>query len=216
MRVLIASRTPSLVTSLIGELVSSSGRFQFVGAIDPGLGSTLVEWAGQTDILLIDSESFLRSRDQPGARSPDWLCHFQTFVLAEGPEVLDVVSRRVMRLILLPTEGRLGPLIHLATQGFTGFSADVLENLRKDLYRMDIVAAMPLDERQVLDFLGAASSAREIEVATGFSPSQVKALTQTVIRKLRLRNRTAVAAFATTHRPPENGTLPPRFPVTSR
>lgn len=215
MRVLIASKTPSLVTSLIGELVSSSGRFQFVGAIDSGLGYALVEWAGQTDILLIDSDSFLRVKNRPDAKSSDWLGHFQTFVLAEGAEVLDVVSRRVMRLILLPTEGRLAPLIYLAAQGYTGFPAEVMENLRQDLYRMQIVAAMPANERQVLGHLGAARSAREIEMATGFTPMRVKALTQTVIRKLRLRNRTAVAAFAAIHRQPENGTLSSHFPTSA-
>jgi DNA-binding CsgD family transcriptional regulator len=54
------------------------------------------------------------------------------------------------------------------------------------------------DERRMLYYLGRCLPNREIAANTGLSESRVKTLVYILTRKLRMKNRTAVAVFAAT------------------
>lgn len=200
-RVLIASRAPQLVASLIHEIESTKGAFLFAGAIDPDLGGALQSWTRASDVLLIDDESFLRIWKRFGHNPPTWLMQGRLVVLAESGQIVEVahLMRRQFHLIALPILDRLGLLMQLALLGYVVLPAAVVETLRISGDRLQTVRSMPMEERRVLAHLGTASSAADIETAMDIHQGRVKALTQSVIRKLHLSNRTAVAVFVTTH-----------------
>lgn len=200
-RVLIASKAPELVAELVEQLSRNGGGFQFVGASDPDLGASLALWTKSGDILLIDAESLLRLWNRSGVASPDWLARFRTLVLVEPARLVELVSRtqRLFRLILFPARERLGSVMGLALEGYVTLPPEVVEDLCIQKQRLRTVAEMAEEERRVLACLGAAYSAKRIEQATGFSESRVKLLTQTIIRKLHMTNRTAVAVFVATN-----------------
>ena len=183
------------------QLSNSAGHFQFVGAIDPDLGASLTSWPRETDILLIDEESFLRIWKRSESSAPPWLRQFRTLILADSAQMVELVSRthRQFHLIVLPSHNRLAALMHLALDGYVALAPEVTDRLRSDRDRLNIVEEMAGEERRVLAYLGDAWSAHRIERATGFTPSRVKSITQTILQKLHFPNRTAVSVFATTH-----------------
>jgi len=200
-RVLVASRAPKLVSSLVQQLSNSAGHFQFVGAIDPDLGAALTSWPRDTDILLIDEESFLRIWRRSESSAPPWLRQFRTLILADSTQMIELVSRtqRQFHLIVLPSHNRLASLIHLSLDGYVALAPELVDRLQFNRDRLTTVTEMPDEERRVLAYLGDAWSAHQIERATGFTSSRVKSITQTILQKLYFPNRTAVAVFATTH-----------------
>ena len=84
----------------------------------------------------------------------------------------------------------------LACDGYIVMTATLVELLRRDGLRLEIVETLSRDELCVLAYLGAAMSNRCIAEKSGMLEDRVKAMTRSLTRKLHLKNRTTLAVFA--------------------
>jgi DNA-binding NarL/FixJ family response regulator len=73
-----------------------------------------------------------------------------------------------------------------------------------DLRRRLVDDLLP-NERRILECIGRALSNKGIAAETGFAETEVKVLVHAVMRKLRMKTRTAVAVLAATVHPKGNG-----------
>lgn len=110
----------------------------------------------------------------------------------DAVRVADAVAFRAANLDRLPQIVDLMRYNHLA------IPADLLPALLRGGLRHARAAALDATERRVLDLLGEGCNDREIAARLGTGVARAKYRVRTVLRKLRLRNRTQAAVFAVT------------------
>jgi DNA-binding NarL/FixJ family response regulator len=199
-RVLLAVRDPYLAGSLRDALLHTPGML-LAGIIDPTIDRALAGWSSYADILLIGVDELL------------WLQRIATCNLVAAAAVMRVVvvldEKRILDL-LYQFEGRfdlvfdvedrrlLAERIDLAVAGYIVLSSSLLADWLSDRRRRELVGELSPSERRILSCVGRAMPNKSIAAETGFAESEVKALVQSTMRKLRIKNRTTVAVFAAT------------------
>jgi len=202
-RILLAVRDPFLAGALREALLRARG-IELAGIVDPTIDRALDGWSAHADVLLIGADELLWlqrscSRDPLPAASA-----MRVVVLLDEARILDVV-KRIDRRVALVFECEdahfLAERIDLAVAGYVVLSAELLARWAGNHLRRRLVDGFSPNERRILDCVGRALSNKGIAAETGFAQNQVKALVQSVTRKLRMKNRTTVAIFAATMPP---------------
>lgn len=198
-RVFIVSRDPSSLVRLSEALDVHNTTLELSPAADLAVigGANELHAA---DVLLLDAPTVLGLwRDTRGGKSRQ-LPLGRSIVLVRRQELLPVAARVRGQIAMIPLPWSANPsfLIHLALAGYVVLPAPALRRLHRNSDRRAIVAAMSPDERRVLTGVAAAWSAKRIQTVTGLEAAKVKSLTQGILRKLHLTNRTAVAVFMLT------------------
>ena len=202
-RILLAVRDPFLAGALREALLRAHG-IELAGIVDPTIDRALDGWSAHADVLLIGADELLWlqrscSRDPLPAASA-----MRVVVLLDEARILDVVKRidRRVALVFECEDARfLAERIDLAVAGYVVLSAELLARWAGNHLRRRLVDGFSPNERRILDCVGRALSNKGIAAETGFAQNQVKALVQSVTRKLRMKNRTTVAIFAATMPP---------------
>lgn len=202
-RILLAVRDPFLAGALREALLRARG-IELAGIVDPTIDRALDGWSAHADVLLIGADELLWlqrscSRDPLPAASA-----MRVVVLLDETRILDVVKRidRRVALVFECEDARfLAERIDLAVAGYVVLSAELLARWAGNHLRRRLVDGFSPNERRILDCVGRALSNKGIAAETGFAQNQVKALVQSVTRKLRMKNRTTVAIFAATMPP---------------
>ena len=201
--VLLASRDPALVLQVRDALAEGGSRIRLVGVVDPTIECTLVIWRDEADVLMIGSSELiqlLRRDGGVGSELAEWFCLVS---LTRGQHVLDVVSAlgRNVGILLCDREDRLPfAAIEMALNGYLVVPGKLLQRLLGDEPRLDIVRRLSPKERVVLRCLADALPNEAIAARAELSAARVRSMITVLIRKLRLRNRTALAVFAASHR----------------
>lgn len=91
---------------------------------------------------------------------------------------------------------KLGRLIVITLEGYSGVPPELLLDLISDRVRLSLIDTLAPVERQTLQLLGQALSNRAISRALGVAEPAAKSLVRTVLTKLRLKNRTEAAILA--------------------
>lgn len=108
---------------------------------------------------------------------------------------------------------KIGRLIVITLEGYSGVPPDLLPDLITDRVRISLIDRLTPTERHTLGLLGQALSNRSIARSLSVPEPVAKSLVRTVLTKLRLRNRTEAAVFAVRwygpdSPPPDNANLP--------
>lgn len=200
--ILLASRDPALVVRMRRALTSGSDRFHLVGVVDPMIERTLLTWCGETDVIMIGSSELLWLVHRDLAASRDLVRRAFVVVLMQEKHLLEVVAELEGRVGILFCEGDeeiLTSDIDVMLNGYVAFPAPLLQRLADNETRWNIVDRLSTGERAILGCMAEALPNNAIAARTGFSEARVKSMVSLLIRKLRLRNRTALAIFAASH-----------------
>lgn len=176
---------------------------RLVGVVDPTIDCTLVIWREEADVLMIGSSELIQLlRRDGGVESElgEWFCLVS---LARAQHVLEVVSAlgRNVGILVCDRDGSLPfAAIEMALNGYLVVPGKLLQRLLRDQPRLDIVRRLSPNERVVLRGLADALPNEAIAAQAGLSHTRVRSMITLLIRKLRVRNRTALAVFAASHR----------------
>lgn len=197
-RILIASHRPRLDWAAHCR-AAESGRWQIIGVVNPRLWAHSEPFEPRADILLIEADDLIWLLDH---KPRTWLKlanRMRPLIMLDAQNILDIGIRGELDWgILLRRSADSLPLQHLpvAMENHVVLSAHQLQTLQRDGLRLDIARALSLQEREVMSLLGTTFSNRALGFRTGMSEAKIKAIIYQLSRKLRLRNRTAVAVFA--------------------
>jgi len=202
-RILLALRDPWLAAALRDALFHAPD-FQLIGIIDPTIDRALSGWRAYADILLIGADDLLWLRRSGSCGSLAASAAMRVIVLLDESRILDLFHQidRPVDLLLDVEDGRLlAERIDLAAAGYIVLSASLLMRWVSNHLRRRLIDDLSPNEQRVLTCVGRALSNKSIAAETGFAEAEVKALVQSVMRKLRMKNRTTVAVFAATVEP---------------
>lgn len=201
--VLLASRDPVLVLQVRDALTEGGGRVRLVGVVDPTIDCTLVIWREEADVLMIGSSELIQLLRRDGGIARELVGRFCLVTLTRGQHVLEVVSAlgRNVGILFCDRDGGLPfAAIEMALNGYLVVPGKLLQRLLRDQSRLDIVRRLSPSERVVLCGLADALPNEAIAARAGVSPARVRSMITLLIRKLHVRNRTALAVFAASHR----------------
>jgi DNA-binding NarL/FixJ family response regulator len=196
-RVLLAVRDATLAGSLREALLRTPG-MMVTGIIDPTIDRALAGWSSHADILLIGVDELLWLQ-RAGTCGLIATAAMRVVVMLDENRVLDLLYHFEGRSALIfDTEDRRGlpERIDLAVAGYVVLSTSLLERLLGDDLRRELIDELSPHERRVFSCVGRAMSNKSVAAETGFAESEVKALVQSTMRKLRIKNRTTAAVFA--------------------
>jgi DNA-binding NarL/FixJ family response regulator len=199
-RILLAVRDPRRADELRDALFRAPD-IELAGIVDPTIDRALDTWGRYADILLIGADELLWLQRSGTAGPLLASSTMRVVVLLDESRILDVVDQLDQRLDLLfglEEDRFLAERIDLAVAGYVALPASLLMRLECNQLRRRVVDDFSPNEQRVLGCIGRALSNKGIEAETGFAANQVKALVQSVRRKLRMKNRTTVAVFAAT------------------
>tara|TARA_R110000787_G_scaffold211281_3_gene321125 strand:- start:70306 stop:71010 length:705 start_codon:yes stop_codon:yes gene_type:complete len=197
-RILIASRNAGVAWNSHQEL-ERSGNWHVVGIVDPRAKNAFHKGCEAADVVLIESEDLIWLLNHRQIETRTAFKNSPPVVLLDEGDILEIVTRgeRTWGLLMQQRFADMSvDRLALATNGYLVITNTLLEQLRGDELRIEIVRDLSQEEISVLFFLGAALSNRGIAETSGMSESRVKATSRILARKLRLKNRTALAVFA--------------------
>lgn len=203
-RILIASRKSGIAWGSHLKLARAA-HWRVVGIVDPRAKAAFDDGCAAADVVLIEAEDLIWLLDHRPALTRTAFRQSPPMVLLDEGDMLEIVTRgeRAWGLLLQQYLATMSvERLALACAGYLVMNMKLVQHLRQDGLRLDIVGTLSPDELCVLTHLGAALSNRDIAEITGLFESRVKAATRTLARKLHLKNRTALAVFAV-----ENETL---------
>lgn len=198
-RILLASSKLDLARALQRETMRRKNWEMIGPIITPNL---LVSACATADVVLIEAEDLLWLWDKHPETAEDALQQVLVVVILSDHQLLDVVTRAPTRhglVLRRPTDGTPIGLLALAIEGYIAIPKTLLHRLVTNQLRLDIAGNLPSDVLQILGYLGAALSNRHIAEISGMAENRVKTLVHILTRRLRLKNRTAVAVFAETN-----------------
>lgn len=201
--VLLASRDPVLVLQVRQALAEGGDRIRLVGVVDPTIESTLAIWREEADVLMIGSSELIQLLHRDGAVESELSEWFYLVSLTQGQHFLEVVGAlgRNVGILFCDRDGGLPfAAIEMTLNGYLVVPGKLLQRLLRDQPRLDIVRRLSPNERVVLRCLADALSSEAIAARAGLSLARVRSMITLLIRKLRVRNRTALAVFAASHR----------------
>jgi DNA-binding CsgD family transcriptional regulator len=204
-RILLAVRDPCLAMAVREALLSRSGML-LAGIVDPTIDRALGGWSGYADILLIGADEllWLHRADAGGFFAAS--AAMRVVVLLDESRILDLFYQIDERFDLV-FDGKdrrfLAQRIDLATAGYLVLSTSVLVQWVGNHLRRRLIGELSSSERRILACVARALSNKSIAAETGFAESEVKALIQSTMRKLRIKNRTSAAIFAASLEPAE-------------
>ena len=206
-RILLALRDPWLAAALRDALVHAPD-LQLIGIIDPTIDRALSGWRAYADILLIGADELLWLQRSGSCGALAASAAMRVIVLLDESRILDLFHQidPPFDLLLDVDDGRLlAERIDLAAAGYVVLSASLLMRWVSNHLRRRLIDDLSPNEQRVLTCVGRALSNKGIAAETGFAEAEVKVLVQSVLRKLRMKNRTTVAVFAATVHPTGNG-----------
>lgn len=197
-RVLVASRKSDLAWALHHEVMRLT-QWDLIGIIDPRIGDSFDRTCAMTDVVLIEADDLIWLWDHRVDTTQETLAAVRAVVILTDQQMLDVMTRtqRSCGLLLRQEFGDVPvDLLELAIKGYMSISGALLQRLKTNRLRLDIVCTLTPEELGVLAYMGAAMPNRKIAQISGLTESRVKTLVHLVTHKLRMHNRTAVAIFA--------------------
>jgi DNA-binding NarL/FixJ family response regulator len=184
-----------------------------MGIIDPRIGDAFDRTCAMADVVLIEAEDLIWLWDHRLHTTQKTLSAVRAVVILTDQQMLDVMTRVQQKCGLLLRE-EFGDvpvnLLELAIKGYMSLSDALLDRLKTNRLRLDIVGTFSPEELSVLAYIGAALPNREIAQTSSLTESRVKTLVHLVTHKLRMHNRTAVAVFAAA-----NGLTPAPYDISA-
>ncbi|MEX0694029.1 MAG: hypothetical protein WD075_06270 [Rhodospirillales bacterium] len=203
-RILIASRNTGDAWGAHLKL-EREGRWHVVGIVDPRAKPDFDDGCEMADVVMIEAQDLIWLLDHRSIQTGSTLESSRPVVLLEERDILEIVSRGERTWGLL-VEQRIATMsverLALATENYLVITTNLLQHLRRDGLRLDIVETLSCEELIVLSRIGLALSNQGIAAVSKIMESRVKAIIRILARKLQLKNRTALAVFAV-----ENETL---------
>ncbi|MEQ8393543.1 LuxR C-terminal-related transcriptional regulator [Thalassobaculum sp.] len=199
-RVLIAVRDPDLVGDIRTALTAAPYRFHLLGVVDPKIDPALVAWCARGDAVLIGSEEW----GALGRRHPN-----EFAALNERHTVVVICTDEQFADVLLIKRGTPSGLvvqdrrhalsaemIEVALHGNLVISEAQFDRVRRNAHRLSIVGQLGQRDRAVLNWLATGLSNEAIADALKVSISEVKVSIASLMRRLKLKKRVALAVFA--------------------
>lgn len=200
-RILAASPRRDLITALLKESACHRN-WNVVGPVNLREQGRLELACCSVDVILIEAEDLMWLLVNRPQIIEGTLARVQTVVILSDNQLLDAVTLPVtpQGFLLRDVSGQLPiGLLALALDGYLTGPKQLLNQLSDNRQRLDIVAMFSADERRILSYLGHGLPNQEIAESIGLPISRVKTLVYILTRKLRMKNRTAVAVFAATN-----------------
>lgn len=200
-RILAASPRPELFRALQHE-AGRRKNWEPAGPIDPKCPDLLETACLTADVTLIEAEDLIWLFNNRPKSVKTALPRVQTIVILSEPQLLDVVTLPMPPhgLLLRRPAGQVPiDLLALTLDGYLTSPDPLLGQLSRNLHRLEIVDGFTPEEMQMLVHLGAGLPNRAIAEIAGLAESRVKTVVHGLTRKLRMKNRTAVAVFAATN-----------------
>ncbi len=203
-RALIASRDAG--TAWTSHLaLERAGNWRVVGIVDPRAKDAFHKCFETADVILIESEDLIWLLDHRSNEIRENFKDSRLVVFLDVDDILEIVTRGERTWGLLLKQGfTVLPVdrLTLAYHGYLVITSTLVEHFRQDGPRLDIACDLSEIEFSLLSLTGKAISNRAISEISGLPESRVKSTARILARKLRLKNRTALAVFAV-----ENETL---------
>jgi DNA-binding NarL/FixJ family response regulator len=199
-RILLAARDPRLAMTVRETLLNMPGML-LAGIIDPTVDRALGGWNEHADILLIGADELLWLHRTGASALFAAATAMRVVVLLDESQILDLfyqIDDRFDLVFDVKNRPFLAERIDLATAGYLVLSTSLLVQWIGNHLRCRLLRELSPNERRVLGCVGRALSNKRIAAETDFADSEVKALVQSTMRKLRVKNRTTLAIFAAT------------------
>lgn len=204
-RVLVASRNSDFAGALHRE-ISRLPEWWLIGVVDPRVEDVFERTCAMVDVVLIDAEDLIWLWRNRHDATQAILENLRVVVILSDQQIIDVVSRLPLKSgLLFRTSNGDVPLdvLEIALKGYMAVGQLLLDRLKQNQFRLDIVADFSPEERRILGHIGNGLSNREIASVSGLVENRVKTLVHLVTHKLRMGNRTAVAMFVASNRLPD-------------
>jgi len=196
-RVLIVTRDKKLASSLQDALRAS--RYVVGGVCSSAIfNRRQAEMEGADMILLGARELIAEARRARSISHRLATTKPPVIVLMQEDQLLHGLSVMApgQRLILLDTASRnLPEAIDLSLEGLVVLPERLLRHIRSDGIRVDSLSSLTDEERTVLTLVGDGASNSRIAQRLDMPVSRTKSIVRSIISKLGMPNRTAVAVF---------------------
>lgn len=177
--------------------------WRLIGIIDPREEDVFERTCAIADTLLIDAGDLIWLWNARREATEKTLEILRVVAILSDRQTLDVVPRLPPNSGLLfrtPDGGVPFHTLEIALKGYMSVREPLLDRMKKNQLRLEIVARFSSDERRILAHIGNGRSNRQIARISGLPENRVKTLVHLVTHKLRMENRTAVAMFAVSNR----------------
>ncbi len=201
-RVLVASRDLDFAGALHSE-IGRMAEWRLIGVIDPRIEDVFDRTCAMADVLLIEADDLIWLWNNRREITDKTLETLHAVVILSEKQILDVVPRLPLSSGLLFRTAAGDVRLHtleIALKGYMSVSEPLLDRMKQNHLRLEVVARFSFDERCMLIHIGNGLSNRQIAHVSGLDENRVKTLVHLVTRKLRFENRTAVAMFAVSNR----------------
>lgn len=201
-RVLVASRDLDFAGALHRE-IGRLAEWRPIGILDPRVEDVFERTCAMADVLLIEAGDLIWLWNNRREVTEETLKIPRVLVILNEKQILDVVPRLPLNSgLLFRTPAGDVPLhtLEIALKGYISLREPLLDRMKQNQLRLEIIARFSFDERRVLSHIGNGLSNRQIAKVIGLAENRVKTLVYLVTHKLRMENRTAVAMFAVSNR----------------
>lgn len=196
-RVLIVTRDKKLAAAL--EAALRSPRYVIGGICSSAIfNRRQAEMAGADMILLGARELIAEARRarsigrRLAASKPPVIVLLREDQLLHG---LSVMAPGQRLIVLDETTPNIAEAIELSLEGLVVIPERILRHIRSDSIRVDSLDALTDEERTVLSLVGDGASNNRIAQRLSMPISRAKSIVRSIISKLGMPNRTAVAVF---------------------
>lgn len=196
-RVLVATRKSDFASTTHREL-SRLPEWRLIGIIDPRVEDAFEQTCVMADAVVIEAEDLIWLWRNRWDATQELLKNLHVATVLSDTQILDIIPNLPGKsgLLFRGANGEV-PLerLELALKGYMSIPESLLDGLKQNRMRQDIVAGFSAEELHILSYLRSGMSNQKISIATGLAENRIKTLVHLVTHKLRLKNRTAVAMF---------------------
>jgi hypothetical protein len=181
-RILIASRKSGIAWRSHLQFARAA-HWRVVGIVDPRAKAAFENGYAAADIVLIEAEDLIWLLEHRPGQARTAFERAPPMILLEERDMLDIVARAPPSWGLLMQQCLANVSVDrlaLACDGYIVMTATLVELLRRDGLRLEIVETLSRDELCVLAYLGAAMSNRCIAEKSGMLEDRVKAMTRSL------------------------------------
>lgn len=195
--VVVAPREGAFAADIAARLSASAHRFKLIVTGQDNAGRGKIELNGDATLVTASGLPLLERR---GLMAPGRARSAVPLIVLIDParptDMLELPSHISGILVIDREFERLDDVVNLAKEGFTVLPRDMTVGVLQQRFRRLLLQDLSPVEHRVFVLIGEGRTNREIADELHISEMSVKSLVRAALRKLRFRNRTEAAVFA--------------------
>lgn len=195
--VVVAPREGALAADIAARLSASAHRFKLIVTGQESAGRGKIELNGDATLVTASALPLLERRGLAALGSSRAPAPLLVLIDPARPTDMLELPDHISGILVIDREfERLDDVVNLAKEGFTVLPDDMTLGVLQQRFRRLLLHDLSPVEHRVFVLIGDGRTNREIADELGISEMSVKSLVRAALRKLRFRNRTEAAVFA--------------------